>query len=110
MRPFVQGRKQWLFSNTPKGAEASSVLYSIIETAKENNLHPFYYIKYLLEELPNAKTSDLEALLPWSPGLPECCRTPVNLEKPRRRKKHKGSLHKALLRLREKFCDRQDTG
>ena len=104
IKPFVQGRKQWLFSCTPNGAEASSIIYSIIETAKENNLHPFHYIKYLLEILPNANTGDLESLLPWSETLPDCCRAPVKVnQKPKKRKKDKGPLHEALIRLREKF-------
>ena len=77
VKPFVTGRKNWLFSNTPDGATASSVMYSIVETAKENGLHPFNYIKFLLETLPNATTGDLEALLPWSDTLPDCCRAPV---------------------------------
>jgi hypothetical protein len=105
LKPFVQGRKQWLFSCTPNGAESSSILYSLIETAKENNLHPFQYIKYLLETLPTSKTGDLESLLPWSETLPDCCRAPAKaaLAEPKRRKKDKGPLHQALLRLREKF-------
>jgi transposase len=76
VKPFVMGRKAWLFSNTPAGAKASSVMYSIIETAKENGLHPFHYVKFLLEKLPNTTTGELEDLLPWSECLPECCRVP----------------------------------
>jgi len=107
IRPFVQGRKQWLFSNTVSGAESSSILYSIIETAKENNLHPFHYIKYLLEILPNATTSDLESLLPWSETLPDCCRVPVkeNRTEPKKRRNDKGPLHQALIKLRKKYSD-----
>ena len=78
IKPFVMGRKAWLFSNTPDGAWASSVMYSIIETAKENGLRPFHYVKYLLEALPNSKTSGVEAILPWSDELPEWCRTTKN--------------------------------
>jgi transposase len=74
VKPFVMGRKAWLFSNTPTGAKASSVMYSIMETAKDNGLHPFRYMEFLLETLPNAKSSDLESLLPWSETLPERCR------------------------------------
>jgi transposase len=74
VKPFVMGRKAWLFSNTPSGAAASSVMYSIMETAKENGLHPFRYMEFLLETLPGAKSSDLESLLPWSGTLPERCR------------------------------------
>jgi transposase len=77
IKPFVMGRKAWLFSNTSNGAFASSVMYSIIETAKENGLHPFHYIKFLLETLPNTTTDNLEALLPWSDFLPWDCRVPV---------------------------------
>ena len=107
IKPFVQGRKQWLFSCTPNGAEASSVFYSIIETAKANGLNPFQYVRFLLERLPTAKTSDLESLMPWSDGLPECCRIPVKASsvKPEKPKYHskKGPLHHALLKLRERF-------
>jgi len=107
LRPFVQGRKQWLFSNTPNGAESSSIYYSLIETAKENKLNPFQYIKYLLENLPTAKTSELETLLPWSESLPEVCRVPVKEmnvkpEKPMYHDK-KGPLRDALILLREKY-------
>jgi transposase len=110
IKPFVQGRKQWLFSNTPNGAESSSIIYSIIETAKENHLHPFQYVKYLLEMLPNAKTNDLDSLLPWSANLPDCCRAPVKATQaePGNRRRPKGPLHNALMRLRERFRERQD--
>jgi transposase len=74
VKPFVMGRKAWLFSCSPDGAFASAVLYSIIETSKENGLHPFHYIKYLLEALPNSTVSDVEHLLPWSSSLPDFCR------------------------------------
>jgi hypothetical protein len=73
VKPFVMGRKAWLFSNTPEGAYASSVMYSIVETAKENGLHPFNYIKFLLERLPNTAYSNLQDLLPWSEALPDSC-------------------------------------
>ncbi len=76
VKPFVMGRKAWLFSCSPEGARASSVLYSIIETAKENGLHSFHYVKFLLETLPNATCSGIEALLPWSDSLPEYCFVP----------------------------------
>jgi hypothetical protein len=49
-------------------------MYSIMETAKDNGLHPFRYMEFLLETLPNAKLPDLESLLPWSEALPERCR------------------------------------
>jgi transposase len=77
VKPFVMGRKAWLFSNTPNGATASSVMYSIIETAKMNGLHPFHYIKFLLEVLPKTNTADIDDVLPWSDKLPVECRTPM---------------------------------
>ena len=107
IRPFVQGRKQWLFSNTPGGAESSSIYYSIIETAKENSLNPYQYMKFLLERLPSAKTSDLDSLLPWSESIPDHCRVPVKLSnaKPERPKfsSKNGPLHQALIKLRERY-------
>ncbi|MCP4102486.1 MAG: IS66 family transposase [Lentisphaerae bacterium] len=65
IRPFVIGRKNWLFSNTPRGAEASATLYSLIETAKANGLEPYKYLRYLFDHLPAANTkAELRTLLP----------------------------------------------
>ena len=65
IRPFVVGRKAWLFSGSPRGAEASATLYSLIETAKANQLEPWAYLNYLFEHLPTAKTQEaIAALLP----------------------------------------------
>lgn len=65
LRPFVTGRKAWLFSGSPAGAEASAMLYSLVETAKANQLEPRAYLHYLFETLPNARQpEDIEALLP----------------------------------------------
>ena len=75
IKPFVMGRKNWLFSNTPNGARASSVVYSIIETAKENGLKPFEYLKYLFETMPNIAADNIDNLLPWSDALPRDCKT-----------------------------------
>jgi transposase len=67
IRPFVIGRKAWLFSASQKGATASANLYSLIETAKANGLEPHAYLKKIFTELPNAKTlEDVENLLPWN--------------------------------------------
>lgn len=67
IRPFVLGRKNWLFSGHPRGAEASANLYSLIETAKANGLEPYRYLRFLFENLPYAKTEDdYRALLPQS--------------------------------------------
>lgn len=65
IRPFVIGRKAWLFSGSPAGAEASAMLYTLIETAKANKLEPRAYLNYLFETLPHARQpEDIEALLP----------------------------------------------
>jgi len=66
IRPFVIGRKNWLFCDTQAGAHASANLYSIIETAKANGLEPHAYLTRLFTELPNAQTvADIEKLLPF---------------------------------------------
>lgn len=72
VKPFVIGRKNWLFSNTPKGARSSAILYSIVETAKENNIDPFRYLTYLFERLPGISKQDaaaLDRLLPINPEI-----------------------------------------
>jgi transposase len=67
IRPFVVGRKAWLFSDTPAGAHASAKLYSIVETAKACGLEPYAYLRLIFEKLPQAVTlADVEALLPWN--------------------------------------------
>lgn len=67
IRPFVVGRKAWLFCDTPAGAHASATLYSIVETAKAAGLEPYAYLKHIFEKLPQAITlADVEALLPWN--------------------------------------------
>jgi transposase len=58
IRPYVIGRKNWLFSGTPEGAAASAAMYSLIETAKANGLEPYWYLRYLFEKLPEAMTDD----------------------------------------------------
>jgi transposase len=65
IRPFVVGRKNWLFSGHPNGAAASAAIYSLIETAKANNLKPYEYIRFLFDKLPFAQTEeDYKKLLP----------------------------------------------
>jgi transposase len=67
IRPFVLGRKNWLFAGTPKGAEASALLYSLIETAKANKLEPYMYLRYIFTKIPTASTlEEYEVLLPWN--------------------------------------------
>jgi transposase len=66
IRPFVIGRRNWLFADTPKGAKASANLYSLVESAKANGVEPWRYLETVFERLPGAKTEeDLDALLPW---------------------------------------------
>ena len=65
IRPFVVGRKNWLFSGHPNGAKASAILYSLIETAKANSLEPYHYLRHVFDRLPLAKSvNDYKALLP----------------------------------------------
>ena len=67
IRPFVIGRKAWLFSDTVAGANASAVIYSVLETAKANGVEPYTWLRRVLRDLPAAKTvDDVEALLPWN--------------------------------------------
>ena len=67
IRPFVLGRKNWLFNKSPKGAESSCGMYSLIETAKQNAVEPLLYLRTLFEKAPYANSSeDWEKLLPWN--------------------------------------------
>jgi transposase len=67
IRPFVVGRKAWLFSDTPAGACASAIIYSLVETAKANGVEPYTWLRHVLEYLPAAQTADeMEKLLPWN--------------------------------------------
>ena len=67
MKPFVMGRKNWLFANTPGGAQASAMIYSLIETAKENGLDPYRYLLWILQTAPQLSETNkawAESLLP----------------------------------------------
>jgi transposase len=67
IRPFVVGRKNWLFSGNPAGAQASATLYTLIETAKANGLEPYHYLKFLFDKLPLINTEnekECKSLLP----------------------------------------------
>lgn len=67
IRPFVVGRKAWLFSDTPAGAHASAVIYSLLQTAKANGLEPYTWLRHVMRDVPAAKTvEDFDALLPWN--------------------------------------------
>lgn len=78
IRPFTIGRKNWLFSGSPKGAETSAALYSIIETAKANGLVPFKYLEFIFKELPGVQfhrhPEFLEEFLPWSEEVQQFCK------------------------------------
>ena len=75
IRPFTVGRKNWLFSDTPAGAKASAVIYSIVGTAKANNLAPRDYIQFLFENLPDMEIQThperLDQMLPWGKLIQE---------------------------------------
>lgn len=78
IRPFTLGRKNWLFSDTPKGASASAAVYSIVETAKANGLSVYTYLSYLLMYMPDTDYRNnpeaLEELMPWSSRVQAECK------------------------------------
>ena len=75
IRPFTLGRKNWLFCDSVKGAEASAVAYTMVETAKANGLDPYDYLLYVLSMMPYLGKSPaqdrLESLMPWAPEIQE---------------------------------------
>ena len=88
IRTFCVGKKNWVLIDSIKGAQASAIIYSLAETAKLNDLNPYYYFEYLLSELPRylaydnktdtvdmsqLDTATLEELLPWSPAAKQKC-------------------------------------
>ena len=77
IKPFATARRAWLFADTPKGARANAILYTLVETARANDLDVYEYLKYLLEEMPNndhlQNLEILDRYLPWSVSLPEQC-------------------------------------
>ena len=85
IKPFATARRAWLFADTPKGAFANGVLYTLVESAKANDLDVYEYLKHLLTERPNnhhlEKPSVIDRLLPWSKELPEQCRMKRNRKK-----------------------------
>ena len=88
IRPFTVGRKNWLFCDTPKGADASAIVYTVIETAKANGLEPYRYLKLLLTELPylgkTPSQEDLMQFLPWSKTMQAACtELKTNINAPR---------------------------
>jgi hypothetical protein len=75
IRPFCVGRKNWLFSDTPKGAKASAAVYTLIEMAKANNLNPEKYLTFLLEKRPDKSWTEeqFENISPWSQEAVDYC-------------------------------------
>ncbi|VAW97611.1 Mobile element protein [hydrothermal vent metagenome] len=70
IRPFVVGRKNWLFYQSVKGVKSSANLYSLIETAKANGVEPYAYLRFVFTHLPRATSIEqIEALLPWNVNL-----------------------------------------
>ena len=71
IRPFVVGRKGWLFCDTPAGAQASAMAYTMVEMAKANKVNPYHYLTFLFEHQPNENSSDeeLEQLAPWNENV-----------------------------------------
>jgi transposase len=70
IRPFTIGRKNWMFAKSQAGAQASANLYSLVETAKANDLNPYDYLKYIFAELPSCEEEDdIKKLLPWNAKL-----------------------------------------
>ena len=83
IKPFVMGRKNWLFSNTPAGAQSSAVIYSLIETAKENDLDPYRYLVWLLNNAPGLSQTDeawAESFLPVN--APQKCKFQTIMKMP----------------------------
>lgn len=78
IKPFATARRAWLFADTPHGAFANGVLYTLVESARANELDGYEYLKYLLTEMPNnhhlEKPAVIDQLLPWAKELPEQCR------------------------------------
>ena len=77
IKPFVIDRKNFLFANTPNGADASAITFSIIETAKENGLDPHKYLAYIFKTAPKLDQSQSDwaaPLLPWN--APDDCKVP----------------------------------
>jgi hypothetical protein len=77
IRPFTVGRRNWLFSGSPEGAKASAAVYSIVETAKANNINPYEYLRYIFKFLPGIRFLEepeiLEEFLPWNPEVKAFC-------------------------------------
>ncbi|MDB8708628.1 transposase domain-containing protein [[Ruminococcus] gnavus] len=76
MRPVTVGRKNWLFCDTTDGADASMMVFSLLETARANGINPYKYLEFSLESRPDEKMTDeqLESLLPWNENVKQICK------------------------------------
>ena len=85
IKPFATARRAWLFADTPRGAFANGVLYTLVESARANGLDVYEYLKYLLTEMPNnhhlENPSVIDQYLPWSEELSEQCLLKQNHKK-----------------------------
>jgi transposase len=77
IKPFVIGRKNWLFCNTPGGAKSSATIYSLIQTAMENGLKPQTYLEYVFQQIQKIDVVEIETLLPWATDIPLRCKMPI---------------------------------
>jgi len=82
IKPFALGRKNWVTMETPRGAAASAMIYSVVTTARNNNLKPYNYLVYLLKQMPNTDFENhpelIEKFVPWSKELPADCYKQTN--------------------------------
>ena len=80
IRPFTIGRKNWVNMFSTNGAQASAVIYSLVETARDNNIRVYDYLELLLTELPkhvdDKDNSFIQDLLPWSDNVQQKCQAP----------------------------------
>lgn len=75
IKPFVIDRKNFLFANTPNGANSTAVTFSILETAKENRLDPYTYLLYIFRTAPGLDRQNPDWILPLLPeNAPDCCK------------------------------------
>lgn len=85
IKPFATARRAWLFADTPKGAAANAILYTLVESARANELNVYEYLKFILTEMPNNDHLNhpevLDKYLPWSADLPEECRLNIRRQK-----------------------------
>lgn len=85
IKPYATARRAWLFADSPKGARANAIMYTLVESARANGLDVYEYLKYLLAEMPNNRYLEhpeiINRYLPWSPELPEECRLKHKFQK-----------------------------